>query len=119
MPNPICHFEIGVRDQGKAGQFYTRLFDWKTESAPDGSGHTMLRTGTDVGGHLNTLGHEPHTYTMFYVMVDDIAATIRKAEELGGKKIVGPMPVGPEGEFAWIRDPEGNVVGIYHQEQKA
>lgn len=119
MPNPVCHFEIGVRDQEKAGKFYSQLFDWKTEAAPDGSGHTMLRTGTDIGGHLNTLGHEPHNYTIFYIMVDDVAATIKKAEELGGSKIVGPLPVGPEGEFAWLRDPEGNVIGVYHQKSKS
>jgi len=120
MPNPICHFEIGIRDQGKAGQFYSGLFDWKTEPARDGSGHTMLSTGTEVGGHLNTLGHEPHNYTIFYVMVDDVAATIKKAEALGGSKIVGPLPVGPDGgEFAWLRDPEGNVIGVYQQKAKS
>ena len=118
MANPICHFEIGVRDQEKAGKFYSQLFDWKTEPARDGSGHTMLRTGTDVGGHLNTLGHEPHNYTIFYILVDDVAATIRRAEELGGNKIVGPLPVSAGSEFAWIRDPEGNVIGIYQQKSQ-
>ncbi len=118
MANPICHFEIGVRDKEKAGKFYSSLFDWKTESAPDGSGALMLRTGTDVGGHVNALGHEPHNYTIFYIMVDDVAATIKKAEGLGGSKIVGPLPVGQDGEFAWLRDPEGNVIGVYHQKSK-
>lgn len=118
MANPICHFEIGVRDKDKSGKFYSQLFDWKTELAPDGSGALMLRTGTDISGHLNALGHEPHNYTIFYIMVDDIAATVAKAEQLGGKKLVGPLPVGPDGQFAWIRDPEGNVVGVYHQKSK-
>ena len=118
MPNFICHFEIGVRDKQKAGEFYSKLFEWKTENARDGSGALMLRTGADVGGHLNSLGHEPHNYTIFYVMVDDVAETIRKAEQLGGKKLVGPLPVGPEGSFAWIRDPEGNVIGVYKENPK-
>src|SRR5690349_7832313 len=119
MPNPICHFEIGVRDQEQAGKFYSQLFDWKTEPARDGSGHTMLRTGTDAGGHLNTLGHEPHNYTIFYVMVDDVADAIAKAESLGGKKLVGPVQVpGSETFFGWVADPEGNMIGVYSEKKK-
>jgi len=57
----------------------------------------MIRTGDDVSGHLNSLGHEPHNYTIFYIMVEDVAASITKAESLGGKKLVGPFPCRGEG----------------------
>ena len=123
MPNAICHFEIGVRDNKKAAEFYSKLFEWKMESpagpaiAAGSPQVTMIRTGGDVGGHLNTLGHEPHNYTIFYVMVEDVAASIAKAESLGGTKIVGPLPVPGSGVFAWIRDPEGNVIGIYTEKK--
>jgi predicted enzyme related to lactoylglutathione lyase len=112
MINKICHFEIGVRDQAKAGEFYSRLFDWKIE---DKQGKLMLRTGDDVGGHLNTLGHEPHHYTLFYVMVEDVAASVAKCEQLGGSKIVGPVKLEPNNAFAWVKDPEGNVIGLYEE----
>ena len=43
---------------------------------------TYIRTGQepghDVGGHLTSLGHEPHNYTIFYVMVPDVAAARRR-----------------------------------------
>ncbi len=116
MPNPICHFEIGVRDQKKAGEFYAKVFDWKLEPAPHG---TMLRTGVDVSGHLSTLGHEPHNYTIFYVMVDDLAATIAKVTAAGGKKLLGPVPMdGGKSEFAWIADLEGNTIGVYAERKQ-
>lgn len=31
MPNPIVHFEIGCRDRGKTGAFYSALFDWSIQ----------------------------------------------------------------------------------------
>ena len=113
--NKLCHFEIGVRDQAKAEKFYGNVFDWKMEPQPN---MTMIRTGDDVGGHFNTLGHEPHNYVLFYVMVDDVAATIKKVEAAGGKKIVGPVPEGEGNVFAWVADPEGNVIGIYTERKK-
>ena len=115
MINKICHFEIGCRDSARAKDFYSKLFEWRFEKAGPGE---MIRTGDDVGGHINSLGHEPHNYTIFYIMVDDLAASIAKAESLGGKKLVGPVPVPGSGTFAWIADPEGNTIGVYTEDKK-
>jgi predicted enzyme related to lactoylglutathione lyase len=72
----------------------------------------MVNPGEGITGQINSLGHEPHQYTMFYVEVDDIAASIEKVKELGGKLVVGPIPI-PIGTFAWITDPGGNMVGLW------
>jgi uncharacterized protein len=48
---------------------------------------------------------------MFYVEVDDISAYLKRAESLGGKTIVPPVPI-PTGTFAWFADPDGNNVGL-------
>jgi predicted enzyme related to lactoylglutathione lyase len=117
MANQICHFEIGCRDIAKAEEFYGKIFDWQYETKPNGQ--HMIRTGADVGGHFNSLGHEPHHYVTFYVMVDDVAAALAKVEAGGGKKIVGPVAMdGGSSEFAWFADPEGNVVGLYAEKKK-
>jgi predicted enzyme related to lactoylglutathione lyase len=52
-----------------------------------------------------------HHYTIFYVAVEDIIAALAKAEALGGKKIVGPIPI-PTGTFAWFSDIDGNTIGL-------
>jgi predicted enzyme related to lactoylglutathione lyase len=72
-----------------------------------------ISTGSDksIAGHIASLGHEPHQYTIFYVEVEDIGAALAKAESLGGKTIVGPIPI-PTGSFAWFSDPGGNTVGL-------
>jgi predicted enzyme related to lactoylglutathione lyase len=109
MPHSICHFEIGCRDRAKTKEFFNKMFDWKMEDAGPA---TFIQTGNDVGGHITTLGHEPHNYTIFYVKVDDVKAYLEKAGALGGKTLVPPIAI-PTGTFAWFADPEGNTIGLW------
>ena len=111
MSNPVVHFEVGCRDLSRANEFYSALFGWN--GTPMGPA-TMVDTGSKEGiqGHFTQLGHEPFHYTIFYVQVDDVAAHIAKAESLGCKKLVGPIPI-PTGTFAWIADPDGNTIGLF------
>lgn len=111
MSCPVVHFEIGCRDSGKTGEFVSKLFGWKTEvSGPA----VMINTGSKEGiqGHITALGHEPHNYTTFYVQVDDLQAYLDKAKPLGGKTLVPPVDIG-YGSFAWLGDPDGNVIGLW------
>lgn len=109
MANPVVYFEIGCRDMAKTQEFFGKLFDWKlTPSGPA----TMIDTGGVVPGHITSLGHEPHTFTHFYVQVDDVQTYLDKVTALGGKTLVPPVEI-PTGTFAWFADPEGNVVGLW------
>ncbi len=110
MGRPVVHFEIGCRDLQNTGEFYTALFDWTMEPMGPAS---VVSTGSKegIGGHITALGHEPHHYTIFYVEVDDIHGCLKKAEFLGGRVLVPPIPI-PTGMFAWFQDPEGNTVGL-------
>lgn len=117
MANHICHFEIGCRDRDKTAAFYSQMFDWTLE--PMGPAAMMLRTGGDVGGHVNALGHEPHNYTIFYIMVDDCEAALQKAESLGGTRLIGPQALPNNTYFGWFADPEGNTIGVYAEKKDA
>ena len=107
MQNAVVYFEIGRRDKAATRDFYSKLFQWTIDS--DGR---IKSDSSSPGGHINSLGHEPHKYTIFYVRVEDIADAISRAESLGGKKLVGPVAI-PGGAFARIQDPEGNTMGLY------
>ena len=111
MGKPVVHFEIGCRDSARTQEFYGKLFDWKIQAAGPAA---MIDTGGSGGiqGHITALGHEPHNYVAVYVEVDDIPAYLAKAEQLGGKKIVGPIDI-PTGSFAWMADPEGTTIGLF------
>lgn len=112
MPNPVVHFEIGGRESKKTQQFFTDLFDWKTEEAGPAA---MISTGSDEGiqGHITALGHEPFNYVTVYVQVDDLQAYLDKAERLGGKVVIPPTDIPGMGSFAWFDDIDGNTIGLW------
>jgi len=113
--SPIVHFEIGCRDIGKARAFYGPLLGW--EFADYGGTAAMITSPQpgqgSIGGHLNALGHEPHNYCVVYALVDDLQAKIDHAVKLGGKHVVGPVEVPGMGAFAWLKDPEGTMIGLW------
>jgi predicted enzyme related to lactoylglutathione lyase len=110
MGRPVIHFEIGCVDRAKTGQYFSDLFGWKMQA--DGPA-TNIDTASQHGitGHLTSLGHEPFHYTMFYVDVEDVKASLDQAVALGGKALVGPITI-PAGTFAWFADPDGNTIGL-------
>lgn len=105
--NHVVHFEIGGTDLEKSAAFYGALFGWKIVDGP-----AKMIEGAGLTGHLNSLGHEPSNYTVVYVAVDDIKASIAKAVSLGATPLVGPIAI-PNGQFAWISDPTGTTVGLW------
>ena len=113
MGRPVVHFEIGCRDNQRAATFYQQLFDWTIE--PHGPSSLNIRTGHACGiqGHITSLGHEPHQYTLFYVEVEDIPAHLARVDALGGRTLIPELPVPRGGHFAWFSDPDGNTVGLY------
>ncbi len=110
MGRAVVHFEIGCRDLKNTEDFYEKMFDWKIQEM--GPAAMIAPETPGIGGHITALGHEPYHYTIFYVDVEDVAAALKKAEELGGKTLVPPVNI-PTGTFAWMQDPEGNTVGLW------
>jgi len=115
MGRPVVHFEIGCRNSAKTGEFFSKLFDWKTEGVGPG---IRIDTGTEDGiqGHITSLGHDPHNYVTVYVQVDDLDEYLTKAVSLGGKTLVPPVDIGT-GTFAWFSDPDGNIIGLWKPAQ--
>ncbi len=114
MPAPIVHFEIGFKDIKKAQAFYGPLLGWEFDAyGPAAMLNNIGRGGPGIGGHLNALGHEPHNYTVVYALVDNLETTIEKAKKLGGSCVVKPTEVPGMGHFAWLKDIEGNLFGLW------
>lgn len=111
MGNPVVHFEIGCRDKAVTQEFFSKMFGWAMQEAGPA---TMIQTGGSGGiqGHITSLGHEPQHYVTFYVSVDDVQAYLDKAKSLGGKMLVPPVEI-PSGTFAWLGDPDGNIIGLF------
>lgn len=112
MGRPVVYFEIGCRDRAKTDAFYAELFDWKLK--PEETATRVAPEEGGIGGHIVSFGHEPHHHTLFYILVDDLQATLDRASALGGTTVIPPMEIpGNRGSFAWLADPDGNTIGIY------
>ena len=114
MAHPVVFFEIGCRDRAKTEKFFGDLFGWNIQ--PKGPASAIdTASSKGIQGHINSLGHEPQHYTMFYVEVEDVQPYLDKAVALGGKVLVPPIKI-PAGTFAWFADIDGNMVGLLKSE---
>ena len=120
MPDPVSYFELGGQDATGLREFYAGLFGWKIQTPLDAAetgdySRVVSSKGGIAGSIVRTSGNMPPNYVMFYVGVDDLQASLDKAESLGGKTMVPPMPVpiqGGEGHIAVFIDPAGNTIGL-------
>jgi predicted enzyme related to lactoylglutathione lyase len=109
---PVTHFEINAQDAPAAQKFYRDLFGWGIDANnPDNYGMIDTKNeGTGINGGIGA-SREGRSWVTFYVECDDPAATLAKAERLGGRRIMEPMQ-SMNVTYALFADPEGNVIGL-------
>jgi predicted enzyme related to lactoylglutathione lyase len=116
MPNPFVHVELTTQDLPAARKFYSALFGWQLQDMPmpDGKVYTMINVGNGTGGGMMAApdpGIPPHWLP--YVGVDDLAASTRRAKELGATMIMENIPVANYGKFTIFKDPTGAVIAMW------
>jgi predicted enzyme related to lactoylglutathione lyase len=105
-------FELMTTDVAAAKDFYAKLFGWTTEDSPLGGDriYTVIRVkNQSVAGIMATPPENQGMPPMWgvYVTVDDVDATAKQAEELGGKILMQPRDIPEVGRFCVIQDPQG------------
>ncbi len=121
MGNPLCHFELMVMDPGRAKEFYGKVFDWTFQSWGDDAPmeYDMVDTGAEPGGGMMKKPAEaPHPALSVYFLVDDVDATLAKAQEAGGTMIVPKMEIPGIGWHGMFMDPDGIPVGVFQEMPK-
>lgn len=107
----MCWNELATRDLAAAQKFYGELLGWTFGEDGETGYHYIKNNGRMNGGMMemdDTWGDVPPNW-MVYFSVPDIEATVKKAEELGGKVHVPPTDAGSTGRFSVIADPTGAV----------
>jgi hypothetical protein len=112
----FCWNELGSTDAEAAKKFYTELFGWKLkESQAAGVAYSeIMAGGREVGGIYQLAaehGNRPSQW-MAYVAVDDVDASARRVEELGGKVSMPPTDIPNVGRFCVINDPAGATLSL-------
>lgn len=118
MGRSVVHFEIASPNLQQASDFYRELFGWEIGEEQI-EGYRLVRTAEgSIGGGLLRAPEGIFPYVTIYVGVDDLRATLRRAEELGGKMVVEPMPIPGVGSFAMFQDPDGVMIGIVEERRE-
>ena len=114
----ICWTELSTKDVEAARKFYSELLGWTTtKSEAGGDGYTEVRAsgGRPFGGMMQMTaecgGDGPSHWTS-YVAVDDVDASAKRVEELGGKVVMPPTDIPNVGRFCIINDPTGAAISL-------
>jgi len=114
---PVDWFEVIGSDAKRSQQFYAEIFGWQITPPDSGYGMVDTRTGRGIRGGIGGIGaSEQRPWATVYASVADVAAVLAQASELGGSRVYGPMAVDDHMETGALRDPAGNIVGVYHHQ---
>lgn len=106
------HVEFLVTDLDRSRAFYEGLFGWQFR--PFGGEYLLFRgPGRTAGGLMKVRQPIPGRSTIAYVEVEEIEPYLEKATALGGAIETDKSAVADMGWFALLKDPDGNVVGLW------
>jgi predicted enzyme related to lactoylglutathione lyase len=121
MPR-VVHFEIHVDNIDRAVKFYRDLLGWEITQWGGPSDYWLIKTGDDSqpginGGLMQRKGSPPKDdcgFTSYICTVDvpDLDSYLSKAASLGGSVCMPKMAVPTIGWLGYVKDTEGNVVGM-------
>ncbi len=126
--NRVTHFEIPTGDKARSKAFYGGVFGWQINDIPvqmDG-GTGSYTTAMTVPVDERMMPTEPGAINgalvdrmgsirapVLTVTVDSIDATLNKVTAAGGKVVEGKRTITNMGHYAYVTDPDGNVVGLW------
>ena len=113
MANPFVHIELHTKDVAKSKEFYAGMFDWKMEEIP-GMDYTIINVGEGTGGGMmkNPMPGDRDNW-LPYILVDNVAASTKKAKSLGAAIAKDLTEVPEMGWYSVIIDPTGAAFGLW------
>lgn len=120
------HFEIPADDIARAKNFYGSSFGWQLDDMQGGMDYTIVRTvevddqqmpkepGAINGGMVKRSSDTPSP--VITINVDSIDDSLRKVEAGGGSVVRSRQAIPGVGAFAYFKDTEGNVMGLWENE---
>jgi predicted enzyme related to lactoylglutathione lyase len=115
VPGAMTMTQLNTTDPGRALEFYSELFGWRSESVAGGD---QPYWGIYLGDRLNAglmqipAGAPAPPHWLVYFGCDDVEAEAERVKELGGGVVVPPTEV-PGGKFLVAQDPQGAIFGLF------
>ena len=109
--------ELTTPDPSAVAPFYEAVFGWTVETVPMPTGdYTVFRVEggneTGIAGAMKPPMEGMPSFWSVYFHVDDVAATVDTAKELGATVMMEPMTVEGVGTFTAIADPQGAMFSV-------
>jgi len=127
MVGEVQHFEIPYVKADRAKRFYGKVFGWKMNEVPEMEYTTVMTGPSDekgmptklsmVNGGMMKKSPKVKSPTVT-ITVDDIEKALDQVKEEGGKVVMKKQQVGDMGWTAYIKDTEGNVIGLWQRSGK-
>jgi predicted enzyme related to lactoylglutathione lyase len=123
----VVHFEIPADDLPRAKKFYSTVFDWKASDVPEMEYVMLGTTESDENGMPKQPGainggmmkrQDPLKHPLVTIDVENIDDSLAKVKKNGGQVVREKLAVGDMGFTAYIRDSEGNVIGLWQNPNK-
>lgn len=121
---PVVHFEIPVDDHKRAKTFYSSVFGWDLQEMPGGDepytfaitspiddNYEHKEKGAINGGIFQRIKEIPNP--VITIGVSSIDEFIKKIEHAGCKVVVPKGEVPDMGYYAYFKDTEGNLMGLW------
>lgn len=120
MADRVTHFEIPSSDPQKTMKFFTSVFGW-TFTQMGNEEYWMADTGKKgpgINGAIMRRRHEQQPITNS-ITVESIDDKMRKVADNGGEVVVEKTAVPGMGWFAFFKDPDGYIHGLWQDDAKA
>ena len=108
--------EMITQDVDGSTKFYTELFGWTVDSMEMGPGmkYDMFMQGErPVAGMMKSPKEDAPTSWINYVTVEDLEATVEKAQALGAHLCMPITEIPGKGRFAGVADPQGAPIAFW------
>ncbi len=119
--NRFKHIDIPARDLTRTVDFYAQALDWKLNKWDMPEPYIFVKTGEKdspgIDGGIKL--RREIEYPSGTILVEDLAATLQQAVELGGSIHCPPVNLTGLGYFAFAKDPEGNAFGLFQRDPQA
>jgi predicted enzyme related to lactoylglutathione lyase len=119
----IVHFEIPADDEARARDFYREVFGWQLQEMPELDYTLAMTTPVDEQTQLPTepgaingglMKRSADTPTpVLTIDVESIDRALKEIESRGGSVVRGRTEIPGMGAFAYFKDSEGNVMGLW------
>ena len=109
--------ELLTPDPSAAAAFYGTVLGWTTQTAPMPTGdYTVffVEGGNEsgiAGAMAPPMPGMPAVWVVYF-MVDDVHATVARAQELGATAMMEPTPIPGVGTLATLTDPQGATFSL-------